>query len=109
MNDQSPAEGILKSNDWGDTKTYQVTCSCDDPDHDHRVWIEATDTSVDVSIFVNIKSMFWKESRWRQIWQILSRGHVSCETTIVMTEQQALNYAKTLEKAVHDVKYLKKS
>lgn len=109
MKEETPAEGVLKSNDWGDTKTYQIVCSCQDPDHDHRLWIEASDTGVDVTVFVNIRSMFWQASRWQQIWQILTRGYVSCETTISMTEQQALNYAKTLEKASHDVKYLKKS
>jgi hypothetical protein len=38
------------------------------------------------------------------MWQLLTRGYVEYEASIIMTEQQALNYATTLLSAVADVK-----
>ena len=32
---ETPATGILKRHDWGDTKVYQVVCECHQPDHEH--------------------------------------------------------------------------
>lgn len=40
MKSQIPAEGILKINDWGSARVYQVVCNCNNPDHSHNVWIE---------------------------------------------------------------------
>lgn len=108
MKSQAPAEGILKSGDWGDTKSYQVVCGCGQPDHEHNVWVEAEDVGVNVNIYVKVKSTFWSMNRWRQIWTLLTRGYLQHETTILMSEQQAINYAETLKSAVQDVKDFKK-
>jgi hypothetical protein len=42
-------------------------------------------------------------NRWQKIWCLLTRGYIEYETSIIMSEQQALNYAATLEKAVADL------
>jgi hypothetical protein len=97
-----PAEGILKRNDWGNTKTYQVACECTDSDHDHFVWVEA-DEHVNVTIYTRQRSKWWELSRWQQIWTLLTRGFIEGEVAIVMTEQQALNYSATLKQAIDDV------
>jgi len=47
--------------------------------------------------------------RVQMTWSIWTRGYVKTETTIAMTEQQALNYAETLKSAIKDVKDFKKS
>jgi hypothetical protein len=42
-------------------------------------------------------------NRWQKIWTLLTRGYVEYEASIIMTEQQALNYAETLKLAIKDV------
>jgi hypothetical protein len=104
MKTQTPAEGILKRNDWGDSRLYQVTCECADSEHDHNVWVETDDTKrVTVTIYTTVKSNWWSLTRWQLIWRLLTRGYVKYEATIVMTQQQALNYAATLDQAVKDL------
>lgn len=104
---QKPAEGILKRNDWGLSKLYQVTCSCHDNYHDHHVWVEATeDGEIVVLIYTTTTTPFWNMNRWRQIWQLLTRGHIKSEVALSMNQQQALNYAATVEIAVHEIESL---
>ena len=104
MKAQIPAEGILKTNDWGDSRVYKVVCNCGDNDHSHNVWVEADDHEVNVTVYTTVKTNFWSKTRWQHIWTLLSKGYVDCETTVSMTEQQAINYAETLKSAVDDVK-----
>lgn len=108
MKPQHPAEGILNSGDWGTARSYRVICGCGQPDHEHTVWVEAEDVGVSVTIYVNVKSPLWSMNRWRQIWTLLTRGYLQHETTILMSEQQALNYSETLKTAISDVKGFKK-
>ena len=105
---QAPAEGILKRSDWGDAIIYQVVCECQDADHDHTVWVEADDHRVTVTTYTTQKSKWWSQHRWKTIWILLTKGYVEHEANIIMTEQQAINYAETLKKAVEDVKNFKK-
>ena len=108
MKPQTPAEGIMKTGDWGTAKSYKVVCDCGDPDHEHKVWVEAEETGINVTIYTTIKSPFWSINRFKQIWQILTKGHLQTETVILMNEQEALNYAETLKSAIKDVKDFKK-
>lgn len=108
MKAQAPAEGILKTNEWGDSKVYRVVCGCGQPDHEHNVWVEAEDVGVNVNIYVNVKSPLWSMNRWKQIWTLITRGYLQHETTIAMSEQQALNYAETIKSAIKDVKDFQK-
>ena len=103
MNSQIPAEGIMKTNDWGDSKVYRVTCNCGASDHDHHVWVEADDHEVSVTIYTNSKTNFWSKTRWYHIWTLLTKGYVDSESTVIMGRQQALNYAETLKSAIEDV------
>jgi hypothetical protein len=106
---QTPAQGILKRNSWGDAITYQVVCECQDADHDHNVWIEADDTGVTVTTYTTQKSQWWSLNRWQTIWILLIKGYVKYEANIIMSEQQALNYAETIKSSIQDVKNFKKS
>lgn len=131
MKAEAPAEGILKRSDFGDTKFYQVVCGCGQEYHDHNVEVEAADTGINVNIYATAKTNYWREtvekrydidSPWQQefdwfwkdlvnglvrkvklTWEVWTTGVVKVETTIAMTEQQALNYAETLKSAVKDV------
>lgn len=132
MNAQTPAEGIMKTHEWGSSKMYKVTCSCGQPYHDHDIDIEADATGISVDIYTTIKTDYWtetvdmrydienttiQETYWfvvnlinstirklKLTWELWTTGAVTAETTIHMTEQQALNYAETLKSAVQDVK-----
>ncbi len=108
MKSQSPAEGILKRSEWGDAKSYQVSCECGDHNHDHNIWVESDETlRVTVTIYTTAKSKWWSMNRWQKIWTLLTKGYVEYESSIIMTEQQALNYAGALESAVKDVVHFK--
>jgi hypothetical protein len=101
---QTPAEGILKKNDWGDTKMYHVVCDCGSDDHNHNIWVEAEDHGVTVTVYTTVKSPWWSMNRFKQIWQLLSKGYLQHETVLTMNEQTAFNYAETLKSAIKDVK-----
>ena len=105
---QEPAEGILKTNDWGDSKVYRVTCNCGASDHDHHLWVEADVNEVSVTVYANVKSNWWSKTRWHAIWTLLTKGYIETEATISMSRQQALNYAETLKKAIKDVEEFRK-
>ena len=133
---QDPAEGILKTSDFGDSKFYKVVCGCGQDDHSIDFEVEAAETGVNVNTFVTVKTDYWTETvkkrydidnTWQQefdwfwkdlvngliarlklTWAVWTKGYVECQTTIAMSEQQTINYAETLKKAVEDVKNFKK-
>lgn len=104
MKAQQPAEGILKRNDWGDSKSYNVPCSCCGTDCEHNVWVESDDIGVTVTTYTQQKSKWWSLNRFQIIWTLLTKGYIEYEASIIMSEQQALNYAETLKSAIKDVR-----
>lgn len=136
MTPQQPAQGILLQHDYGNTKSYIITCSCSSPDCEHHVNIEAEDTGVVVITYTSQKTDFWTESVqpdytidddvmrwynwfWTGLWNGLVRrlkltkdiwvhGYIKYEASILMNEQQAINYAECLKQAVADVKEFRK-
>ncbi len=137
MKAQTPAEGILKTNDFGDSKFYKVVCGCGQDDHSIDFEVEAAETGINVNTYVTVKTDYWSESikkrydidnpylqeldwalkdiwnglitRLKLTWTVWTKGYIKTESTIAMTEQQALNYAETLKSAIQDVKDFKKS
>ena len=109
MKTQKPAEGILKRKDWGDSKSYIVPCDCGSDDHSHNVWVEADESDITVNTYTMQKTNFWSKTRWHHIWTLLTKGYVEYEASIIMSEQQALNYAETLKHAIIDVKQFRKN
>jgi hypothetical protein len=107
MKPETPAQGILKTSDWGDSKWYHIRCDCGNDDCSHDVNVEADDCDVQVHIYAKNHTMWWKMNRWQQIWQILTKGYAEMQTTIVLNEQTALNYAETMKIAVADVQKFK--
>jgi hypothetical protein len=108
MTPQPVAEGILLRKDYGDAKIYQIVCECGDCDHSHDVWVEAEDHGVTVTIYTQQKTKWWELNRWKTIWILLTKGYVERESTLIMSEQQAINYANVLQLAVVDVKDFRK-
>lgn len=105
---QMPAVGILKRNDWGSAKSYQIVCECGDPGHSHEVFVEADELNVSVTIYTTAKSKWWELNRWQKIWTLLTKGYIEYQADLIMNQQQALNYAETLKSAVKDVVELRK-
>jgi hypothetical protein len=96
------------------------------------VEVEADDTGVSVNTYATVKTDYWTDSvkkrydidnpylqewdwfwkdlvngfltRLRLTWDVWIKGYVRSETTVLMSEQQALNYAETLKAAMTDVK-----
>ena len=104
MKPETPAEGILLRKDYGDAKVYEIVCECGDCDHSHNVWVEAEDFGITVTIYTQQKTKWWEQKRWQTIWRLLTKGYVERESTLIMSEQQALNYANVLISATKDVK-----
>lgn len=135
MKIQTPAEGIMLTADFDDSKFYKVVCSCGQSDHDIDFEVEAADTGVNVNTYVTTKTDYWTEtvkkrydidSQWLQeldwvwkdlvnglvtrvklTWSVWTKGYIETQTTIAMNEQQAINYAETLKSAVDDVKKIR--
>jgi hypothetical protein len=108
MKAQTPAEGILKRGDWGDSKFYQIVCGCGDTGHTHNLWVESDETGINVILYVDVKSPLWSMNRWKQIWTLLTNGYLTHESTLYMSKQQAFNYAETLKSAINDVETFRK-
>ena len=107
MKAEKPAEGILKTNEFGTSKSYYVHCECGSAECAHHVCIEASDIDVTISFSLTLRSKWYSMNRWKQIWQILTKGYIDLESTLVLGEQAALNYAETLKLAARDVKKLR--
>ena len=105
---QTPAQGVLQIKDWGQSQMYRAVCECGDTDCDHVIDVEADDHSVTVTIYTRTRTNFWSRTRWSHLWRLLTQGYTDYETTIMLQEQSALNYAETLKKAVQDVRNFKK-
>jgi hypothetical protein len=131
MKAEKPAEGILKTNDYGNSKWYHVVCGCGQPDHALTVEVEADETGVSVNTYATVKTDYWNETfkkrydindPWLQefdwFWKdlvnglvarlrltrdIWFKGYVQCETTTLMSKQQALNFSETLKLSIKDV------
>jgi len=103
MNPQIPAEGIMKTNDWGNSRVYRVACNCHDENHNHNVWIEADESDIVVTIYTTGKTNWWSKTRWYHIWTLLAKGYIDTESSVHLSRQQALNYAETLKSAIDDV------
>ena len=108
MKVQIPAEGIMQTNDWGDSKVYRVACNCHDETHNHNVWIEADDHDIIVTVYTTGKSNFWSKTRWYHIWTLLTKGYIDTQSTVCLKRQGALNYAETLKSAIIDVEDFRK-
>lgn len=136
MKAENPAVGILKRNDFGNSKYYRVECLCGNNDDAIEFEVEADDTGVSVNTWVTQKTNFWEEPvpqkywnddpwyqefnytttniingfirRCKLTWSIWFQGYVTYQSTTLMSEQQALNYAETLKSAIKDVKEFKK-
>jgi hypothetical protein len=109
MTPQIPAQGIMKTNDWGDSRVYRIACNCGDENHNHDMWVEADDHDITVTIYTTGKTNYWSKTRWSHIWTLLTKGYIDTGSTVCLSKQQALNYADTLKSAIKDVEAFQKT
>ena len=100
---QKPAEGISTVKDYDDFKWYAIRCECGDDDHYHDLTVQSDDGLLSVEITTTVTTNWWSNSRWKQIWQILTCGYSKQYSSLILTEQQAVNYADALKTAVKDL------
>jgi hypothetical protein len=98
-----PAQGVMKTNDFGNIKVYHIRCSCGNQECAHDVWVEADEHQITVSTSLTLHTKWSKMKRWRQIWDLLTKGYIEARSDLVMDKQTAMNYAATLKAAVEDV------
>ncbi len=105
MNSQQPAKGIMLLSEYDNARIYQIECECTDPDHGHTLWIEHDDEldSVSVTVYTTNTTPLWSTSRWKTIWELLTKGYVKREVTLLLDKQKALNYADALKNAIKDL------
>ena len=109
---QTPVEGILLHKDYGKCKFYKVPCECGNGDDEITFDVEADDYGVTAHFYVKVKSNWWDSQtnawtsftkRVKQTWDLWVHGYVEYESWTLMSRQQTLNFAATLESAVKDV------
>lgn len=109
MKAQKPAHGIMASADFGDSKSYTVTCECTDSKHDVHMWIELNhdedERDVEMIFYVNTTTPFWTEgfSRVKAAWDILIKGYREEQHTLILNKQAALNVANTINTVVKEL------
>jgi hypothetical protein len=104
MEPQKPAKGISLMHSWADSATYHVECSCTDPDHAHIVDISLDeDCGVVVEIWAIAETPVWKKSRWKIIWELLTKGTAKYNVALYLDQQQAINYAAVINSAVEEL------
>jgi hypothetical protein len=133
MDAQTPAKGIMQTMDFDDLKAFRIQCDCQHDGHNHTLMVEKDpDThEITVTIETDITTDFWWECfkkrydiandylqwfdwAWKELvntliiklklsWRLWTKGYIRTESTIVMNQQQTLNYAETLKTAIKDV------
>lgn len=103
MKSQTPAVGISQTGHYKDAKSFNVRCDCHSDEHDVNMWIEIQDTdpdvqSVEVSFYVETWSPFWDKhlTRFKMIWNILTKGYHKQEHHLILNKQAATNFANTI-------------
>ena len=99
IKEQPAARGIMETDKFDDAIVYKVACACGDNAHEHNVWIEVDSDIKEVSVTVYTK-VSNKYGFWKTMWDLLVLGYIEMETSILMTRQQALNYANSMKTAV---------
>lgn len=136
---EQPATGILKTHDFGDSMYYKVICQCGSPDDEIEfdLELEADAWNIVLNTWFTPKTAYWKrlvndtgnfENSW--LWsidykirsiinglyhrvmvtlEVWSQGYVKYYQSTVMSEQQALNYAATINQSIDDLRTFKKN
>ena len=104
MSYQEPAEGIMITGNYTNSRSYLVECECSDPSHAAHMYIEADNDTKDVTLefYVSTRTPDWKSgfSRIKTAWNVLTKGYHESENHLVLNQQSAINLAKTIENTI---------
>lgn len=102
---QEPAEGVLKNSSLSPhLDQYTVQCNCSDPVHSHSVMVDAEDVEGFISIFVAVTSnTYGFLDRLKAAFKIVTTGLIRKDIELLMTPQQARNYAHVMEIAAEKI------
>ena len=107
---QTPAEGIasIKADGWGGTAgaIYEIFCDCTDPDHTVRMQIEKDEFCTCLEFWVKVNTPYFQKywNRFGVMWKLFWYGYVELEMSVILKDQQIVNMADVLLKAVKDEK-----
>lgn len=125
---QTPAEGISQQKEWTDMKSYKIPCSCS-CDNDVTMMIEVNDFNIVTNFYATTKTKYWYRrldidynenwlllnfkllfndwyNRFDVAWKALTKGYVETQSDVILSPQQAVNFAETLKTAVKDYEVL---
>lgn len=130
LNAETPAEGIMKTYQNANSICYRVDCTCGSEDDSIEFAVETDFNDIVVSTYTTQKTDWWSDPanknksynydneflfnlnyivrgwinglvhRLKWSWRLWVDGYIKYQSTIIMTKQQALNYAKALESAI---------
>ena len=121
---QIPAQGILQYGDYLDSKYYRIACKCGNIDDDIQMNVESDDNTVTVHFWATTKTAWWRRrfedrdnfivhwclqrlndylNRIDVAWTALTKGYIETESWTLLSKQEAINLANTIETAVDDV------
>lgn len=104
MKAEKPAKGIMQTGEWPNAMSFRTECECSDPDHAVATWIEIKDDAevdhVEVGFYVNTQTPVWNISRWRAVWNLLTRGYHEGQHTLLLNSQAAVNLAAAIQDSV---------
>lgn len=133
MQTEKPAEGIMKTHDFGDSIYYRVDCACGNEDDqiDFEVELDKEMKQVILNLWTVQKTDWWTkpfkeysssenafvewvEEGWfrfwnglfirlKHTWTLWWYGYVKYYSTTIMSQQQALNFAETIKTAISHV------
>jgi hypothetical protein len=107
MKAQTPAEGVMLQKDWGKARSYTVACDCGDHEHNAHMWIEVTPEKdvqdVTLTFYIQTTNSWWDKNRWKQMWEILTKGYTKNEATVILSKQGALNLSTVIRNSVNDL------
>jgi len=126
---QEPAEGISLVKKYDTWRWYRIPCECGcDEKIDFSVEIEDPEYgAITAHVSSEVSTPYWRRTfdityqepwlvyvlkdkanglinRFKICWEAITKGQVKMESYVLMSEQQAINLANTLTKAVDEMR-----
>lgn len=104
-----PAQGIMKTADYGDAKSFRVACECTDPGHDVNAWIEIDSDreirEITLGFYVETQTPFWSKgfNRFKAAWDLLVKGSHRSEHHLVLNRSSAENFAQAITDSIKEI------
>lgn len=84
------------------TNSFTVLCDCYNLDHSVGCWVEVDGDEYSLSVlhYVEVQTPVFGISRWKAIWNLLTKGYLKYNAEIILDSEAANNWVKVLSKAV---------